>query len=323
MEANVLANTKDMSREEWLEVRRKGIGGSDAAAIAGLNPWKPPIAVYYDKIGETEDEEQNERMYFGQVLEDVVADEFKKRIIAERPKVKVWRRNAILQHPEHEFMLGNIDRRIIDPDNGNGILECKTTSQFNREDWQNGNIPDMYMVQLQHYLAVTGLDYGYFAVLIGGNQFKYRFVERDDELIDYLVAIEKDFWQRVIERRPPEPDGSEASERTLALLYPDEKFDKARLPSDATELIEQYNRAHAELKEAEERKREAANKLKDMLKEAAIGVVGAEDEKAISWKSVKSRRLDTKRLKKEHPDLAKEYTYESQYRRFMVHKKDD
>jgi len=118
--ANVLVATKDMPRETWLEYRKQGIGGSDVAAIAGLNPWRSPMAVWLEKTGQIEPQKENEAMYWGAALEDIVAQEFSKRT-----GLKVHRKNFMLQHPEYPFMLANIDREILDPDKGRGILECK------------------------------------------------------------------------------------------------------------------------------------------------------------------------------------------------------
>lgn len=167
MDAVILANTSEMSHEEWLAARRKGIGGSDAAAIAGLNKWKSPVAVYLEKIGQAPEENvSSEAAYWGTVLEDVVAQEFSKRT-----GLKVRRRNAILQHPEHSFMLANVDRLIVGEKAG---LECKTASEYLKEEWKDDEVPAQYLIQCQHYMAVTGYDAWWIAVLIGGNKFIYK-----------------------------------------------------------------------------------------------------------------------------------------------------
>jgi putative phage-type endonuclease len=132
-------NTAAMSREDWLRERRRGIGGSEAAAILGLSPWATPLDVYLDKIGEGEDVEETEAMYFGTILEGVVADEF-----SRRTGLKVRRRNALLTHPDYPWMIANIDRMVV----GGGLLECKTCNAFN--PW-NGVVPEHYQIQVQHY----------------------------------------------------------------------------------------------------------------------------------------------------------------------------
>ncbi|AVX21629.1 putative phage-type endonuclease [Carboxydocella sporoproducens DSM 16521] len=311
MIAHCLAKTKEIDRDQWLEYRKRGIGGSDAAAIAGLNKWKSPVTVWLEKTGQIEPEESSEAAYWGSILEDIIAKEF-----SLRTGLKVQRKNAILQHPEYPFMIGNIDRLIIDKKHGNGILECKTTGEYNKGDWEGDKIPDHYLIQVQHYLAVTGLQYAYIAVLIGGNKFQYKLVPRDEEIIQYLIKIESDFWKLVESRTPPEMDGSQASADLLDILYPNSLPDsRIELPPDAEKLITEYEEAAAEEKAAAERKEAAANKLKAMLGDYEVGFIG---KRKVTWKTVTSARLDTKRLKAEMPDIYSQYCTESVMRRFSI-----
>lgn len=307
--ANVLISTKDISHAEWLQQRRAGIGGSDASAIAGLNPWKSPMAVWLDKTGQIEPEEAGEAAYWGNVLESVVADEFK-----ERTGFYVQRRNAILQHPDYPWMLANVDRLIRDHEGNWGVLECKTTSEWGRKNWTEDEVPAHYLIQLQHYLAVTGYQYGYLAVLIGGNKYKHYKLNRDEDIINYLVEIEKEFWHLVETNTPPAIDGSESSSDVLKKLYPEaEPGLEIMLPSTALELIELYEQASEEEKAAIAKKDEAGNKLKALLGDAEAGVLG---DRKISWKNVKSTRFDSTKFRKDHPDLYAQYAKESSYRRF-------
>ncbi|HHW14817.1 MAG TPA: YqaJ viral recombinase family protein, partial [Firmicutes bacterium] len=138
-----------MAREAWLAERRRGIGGSDAAAIAGLSKWRSPMAVWLEKTGQVEPEEPGEAALWGTKLEDVVARHF-----AEATGFKVQRCNAILQHPERPWMLANIDRYVLDPARGRGLLEVKTTNAWNH-DASEDKAPDHYLIQVHHYLAVT------------------------------------------------------------------------------------------------------------------------------------------------------------------------
>lgn len=312
MGAVVLANTVNMPREEWLELRRRGIGGSDAAAIAGLNRWRSPVAVWLEKTGQVEPEEPGEAAYWGAKLEDIVAEEF-----AQRTGFKIRRRNAILAHPEYPFMIANVDRIIVDKEHGNGILECKTTSEYRKDEWAGGKIPDEYMIQVQHYLAVTGYGYAYIAVLIGGNKFHYQRIERDDELIGYLIKIERDFWRLVEENTPPPMDGSAAATELLARLYPTAQPDSCiNLPPEAEELIAEYEAAKAEETAAAERRQAAENKLKALLGEHEVGLIGGVPR--VVWKTVTQSRVDTKRLRAEHPEIYEKYATTSTYRRFML-----
>lgn len=308
MTAQVLVSTANMSHEEWLQWRRRGIGGSDAAAIAGLSPWKSSVAVWLEKTGQVEPPEPGEEAYWGTVLEDVVAREF-----SLRTGLKVRRRNAILQHQQYEWMIANIDREVVGVREG---LECKTTSAFNAGEWKNDEIPAPYIVQCQHYMAVTGYSAWWIAVLIGGNKFVYKRIERDDELIEQLIELEKDFWENhVMKNVPPEMDGSAASTELVKKMYPEAKLPEIDLPSEAKTLIEALEQVNSEIKELETRKNEYENRLKAMLGEHEAGRVG---DRLVTWKNITSNRFDSKRFEKEHPELYKQYLKQTTYRKFAV-----
>ncbi|PHE19215.1 hypothetical protein COF59_08275 [Bacillus pseudomycoides] len=310
MIANVLITTKDMTHEQWLEARKAGIGGSDAAAIAGLNKWSSPIGVYYDKTNEIPKEQlPNEAAYFGNVLEEIVAVEF-----SRRTELKVRKCNAILQHPEYPWMLANVDRLIVGEELG---LECKTASEYLKKEWDGDEIPASYLIQCQHYMAVTGYKAWWIAVLIGGNKFLYKKIDRDEEVIQYLIDIEKDFWLNHIEKQiPPSFDGSDASTKLLKQMYP-EGYDGSEvdLPSKAKEHILSIKNITEQIKELETQKKERENKLKAMIGDKEKGVIG--DHKA-TWKNVYSQRFDTKRFKEKHPELYEEFAKESVSRRFSI-----
>ena len=312
MSAIRLVDTREMEREEWLAHRRCGIGGSDAAAIAGLNPWRSPIQVYMEKAGEIPAEElASEAAYWGTRLEDLVAREF-----TRRTGIRAHRCNAILQHPDHPFMIANIDRRIVGSDEGPGILECKTASAYARDDWADDRVPPCYLIQVQHYLAVTGYSYGYTAVLLGGREFRYARIDRDEELISHLIEIEEGFWQRVESRNPPPFDGSEASSELLKRMYPEADPElTVDLPAEASLLLTEYEVAKAEEKAAGERAEAAANRIKALMGEASLGHI---DDRVVSWKSVASSRFDSKAFQAAHPDLHAQFTRLSSYRRFSI-----
>ncbi len=301
-------DTKSMSYEEWKETRRKGIGGSDAAAIAGLNRFKSPLAVYLEKVGEIKKNVNNEYTYWGNILEDLVAKEFEKRT-----GKRVHRVNAILIHPEYPWMIANIDRKISGED---AILECKTTSAWNAKEWKDDEIPQEYIIQVQHYMAVTNTSHAYIAVLIGGNKFVWKKVERDEELIQNLIKIEKEFWDCVESKTPPDIDGSKNSTEILNILYPSSTTDDIlSLPGEANKLIEERNALAEQIKQLDEMKAEKENRIKALLGEHESGRT---DKYFVSWKQVKTKRFDSKTFKKEHSDLYEQYAKESSYRRLTI-----
>lgn len=306
--AQVLVATKDMDRATWLEWRRRGIGGSDAAAIAGLSRYKSPVQVWLEKTGQVEPPEAGEAAYWGQMLEEVIAREF-----TARTGKKLKRKLAILQHPEYPFMLANIDRLVVGEQAG---FEAKATSEYHKQEWEDDRVPDEYILQCQHYMAVTGFPRWYIAVLIGGNKFRWTVIERDEEVIEYLVKIESEFWKLVENRTPPEMDGSEASSESLRLLYPQAQEGKELiLPSEAEKIIAEYEEAKEQEAFWAEKKVEAENKLKALMGDAELGRIGT---RRVIWKNVTQSRVDTKTLKADHPELYEKYTRVSTYRRFEI-----
>lgn len=152
----VLVDTENLSREEWLNYRRMGIGGSDAAAILGISPFCTKRDLYYDKIGVqvlvNEEEENWVAKEVGHRLEDLVA-----KIFSERTGLRVYPVRKMFRHPLYPFMLADVDFFIEYPDGSTGILECKTTNYNCRNKWANDSIPINYEYQVRHYMAVTNL----------------------------------------------------------------------------------------------------------------------------------------------------------------------
>ncbi len=209
-----IISTKNLPREQWLEYRKNGIGGSDAGAVCGVNPYKSPFTVYMEKTADTVQEtEDNERMRQGRDLEDYCARRF-----SEATGLKVRRTNYLYRHSRHPFMLADLDRVIVGENAG---LECKTASAWSADKWKSiDTIPESYLLQCQHYMAVMGFDYMYIACLILGSDFIYYKILRDETLIHSLITIEKDFWEKnVCARAIPDPDGSKAYDEALASYF--------------------------------------------------------------------------------------------------------
>lgn len=315
LNAKKFADLRGMSHEDWIRCRSQGIGGSDVGAILGLNKWKSPLNVYLDKVEEPVEVEENEKMYWGNVLEDVVAKEFQKRT-----GYKVQKSNFMWQHPEHEFMLANVDRFFHIPGEGWGVLECKTTSEYRKGDFDGETIDESYLLQITHYLAVTGLKVAFLAVLIGGNDFRYFRVDRDEELVQLVINEEKKFWfDHVQAGIPPELDGSDASTALLNILYPPvsvkEEQEVLHLDEKAAELLAQYDTAKELEAQYKEQKEEAANKLKNLIGDYQKAVW---DERKITWKKIESFRFNRKAFEKDNPEVAEKYLEKSVSRRFSV-----
>ena len=212
-------------------------------------------------------------------------------------------------------MLANLDGTCEHPDYGTCIFEAKTASAYKAGEWDDA-IPDEYQLQIQHYMAVTGYKAAYIAVLIGGNTFRWKLVERDEELISMLIELEADFWHHVEDGMPPAIDGSNASAKFLSDRFPDSvPKSQIALPDTAADLIQQYDTACEQLETIAEQKQEAENKLKELLGENEVGTTG---DRIIIWKSVSQERLDSKTLKAEHPALYQKYANKTSYRRFSI-----
>ena len=313
MSAKIVISTENLPYEEWLEFRKSGIGGSDASVVCGINRYKSPIELWMEKTGRQPPQEAGESAYWGTQLEGIVREEFTKRTGIEVKLAK-----CILQSEEFPFMQANLDGVCHDPELGDCIFEAKTASAFKMGEWEN-SIPDEYMLQVQHYMAVTGFKAAYIAVLIGGNTFKWQRVERDEEIIQMLIKLEAEFWQHVKNDTPPQIDGSDASAKFLAEKFAECKKAQINLPIEAEKLIKKYSEACEKLDEFTEQKQLAENKLKEMLGENEVGVIGGN---IVSWKGVSQERIDSKTLKAEHPTLYKKYANSTSYRRFSIKTND-
>ena len=306
----ILVKTAGMGREEWLRWRTKGIGGSDVSVIAGVNPFRSIFQLWLEKTGQVEPEEtENDNTHFGNVLEPVVKREFSKRT-----GLKVRAKRALLQSEEYPFMLADLDGVIYENGKMN-LFEAKTASAYKQEIWEKG-IPEEYVLQVQHYMAVTGAEKTYLAALVGGNRFYWKVVRRDEQKIAEIIALEKAFWEEnVLAGREPVPDGSGATTDFLNEKYASSNGNTILLPEEALDLCRRYEELSGQLNELQDKKDAVSNQLKNFLKNNESGVIG---EYRVTWKQVTSTTFDKKRLEKENRALYEEYLTKRQYRRLTV-----
>ena len=306
----VVVKTNNLTREEWLKYRTGGIGGSDVSIIAGINPFKSVHQLWLEKTGQVEPEQtESEFAHFGTLLEPIVRKEF-----TERTGIKVRQRHMLLQSEEYPFMYADLDG-VINEDGELAIFEAKTASQYKMDTWEE-DVPAGYILQVQHYMAVTGAKKTYIAALVGGNHFVYHVVERDEVMIAKIIAMEKYFWEtHVLGGVEPVPDGSEATTNYFNSKFSNSNGQTIELPEEALAICEEYERLSEELKALETAKSAVANQLKSYLKEAEAGTVG---DRKIVWKQIFKSSLDQKRLKEEKPDIYNGYVTQSSYRRLSV-----
>lgn len=302
-----LISTLGLEKSEWLRYRKQGIGGSDAGAVCGLNPYRTAICVYQDKISADTEDIDNEAMRQGREFEDYVARRF-----TEATGKKVRRANAMFYDENNPFMLADVDRMVVGENAG---LECKTASPFMADKWKDGNIPMSYQIQCHHYMSVCNADAWYIAVVIYGREFKFYKIERDQQVIDDLIQIEKDFWENhVLRKAMPDPDGSKIADGVIAEYFKESKA--VSIPLNGfndklkrrQELMELMQRMDTEKKQIEQ-------ELKMYLGNAEL----AENEQyRVSWKSVHSNRIDEKRLREEQPEIYEKYKRDISSRRFSI-----
>ena len=313
-----LVKTNTLSRDEWLEVRKHGIGSSDAAASVGLNPYKSQLTLWMEKTGRDADlpkpdpNDTTAPVYWGTLLEPIVAASY-----TQQTGRRVRKVNAVLQHPERPWMLANLDREVI----GAGdvqILECKTAGEFGARLWKEG-VPEYVQLQVQHQLAVTGKQAADVAVLLCGQQLQVHRIHRDDGLIAKLMMLQERFWHYVTTDTPPPADGSDSAATALQYLYPRDNGERLDFSQDS-----QMSALFADLQDARFQAEKYKN-LEEQCKQKIQQVMGdashaAFETGSVSWKRSKdSSTLDTKRLVSDHPELVVQYSAtRSGSRRFLV-----
>lgn len=308
----ILARTKDMTREEWLQLRKQGIGGSDAGAVCGLNPYTSAMDVFLEKTKkEPSEEKDNEAMRESRDLEDYVAKRF-----CEETGYKVRRSNVTYVHEQYPFMLADVDRLLVGKEQGFVGLECKTASPYHAERWKDGKIPAHYLTQCYHYMAVLNAKAWYIAVLIYGKEFKYIRIDRKEEVIQNLIQIEKDFWENHVQKTMlPNPDGSDAAEEFIHQHFgrSKETLSIPLLGFDAK--LKRREEIAALMEKLSIEKKQIEQEVKVYMQNAET----AENEHfLVSWKSTTSHRIDSTRLKAEMPEIYKKFCKSVTSRRFVV-----
>ena len=313
-----LVRTAHLHRDEWLAVRKRGIGSSDAGAAVGLHPYKSPLELWMEKTGRdgalplTDPNDERSPMYWGALLESIVATHY-----SRRTGRKVRRVNAVLQHPTEPWMLADIDREVVGSADVQ-ILECKTAGMNGARLWKEG-VPEYVQLQVMHQLGVTGKLAADVAVLICGQELQIHRIERDETMIERLTALERQFWRYVERDEAPPADGSDSAEMALRCLYPQDSGQTLDLSQDASlsaafsdllairQVLAANTQAEAQLRQ----------RIQQRMGEASRAVF---QDGSITWKRSRDGvGLDIVRLLKERPELAQQYPLvKPGSRRFLV-----
>lgn len=283
--------TAGMSREDWLDARRGSVGGSEAGAIVGMSNYATPFTVWADKTGRGKPVEETEAIRLGNDLEDYVA-----RRWAEATGKKVKRHPYILKNGKYPFAHANIDRAVPGERAG---LECKTTSTLNLKQFHGVEFPEKYYAQCVHYLAVTGWDRWYLAVLVFGKGFYTYTLERDQDEIDALMSAEGLFWEFVENDIPPMADGADATTDAISTAWSDSNGESIDLVGrDA--MLDEYTQLRGQKKAIEERIAEIENSIKIDMEDAERAETG---RYSISWKTQQRSTFQAKEFAKAHPEI--------------------
>ena len=286
---------------EWLAERRNGVGGSDVAAIMGLNPWRTAYEVWLEKTGQAVPEDISDKpaVHWGKILEPVIGSEYKRL----HPDRKVQRVNAIVRSISRPWAQASLDYEVYDPELGWGVLEIKTAGSRSEGSWDNG-IPVYYQTQATHYLSVTGRDYYDLAVLIGGQDYREYRIMRDEGDVDVVERAVDDFWSHnVVAGQEPPFRGGES--KAVAELHPKANDEWLNADAEMENLIISYNSS----KEMERRYKELADaqgaKLKSMIGDNR-GIKSMNG--TLTWVRSENTSIDRKGLEDEYPEIAAMFT---------------
>ena len=328
-------------RLEWLKARQTGIGGSDVAAILGLNRYKSPLDVYNAKIGDVSNDGESHAAYWGTQLEDIVAKEFQKRTGKKVQKVNQ-------QLSMRSWMHANIDRAVVNPDiSGNvrvqtedkqqetgrmlttdAILECKTASSFIADQWgasqeaeivsgkivTEHKIPIYYETQVQWYMGVTGASRCYVAVLLGGQDFRIYFVERDDDVIEALQERCSEFWFKHVLPHIPPP--APATKEEVEKLFAKDNGDMVEASNEIAADIGELRNLDEQIKTLQSQQKVIKDTVCAALSEKSGFTIAG--EKACTYKAQQSTRFDSTRFKKEQPETYAAFTKTTESRVFRL-----
>ena len=335
LDASVIYNTKNISKEKWLKARKEGIGGSDAASVLGLNPYKSSMRVYMDKISTNHvgnklkdiyedesirdiykhesikdkleiDKEVNYKMELGNKLKNFIANEF---VLKTGKKVRSI--NGILKNDKYPFALANIDRAVIGE---KAFLECKITNSYSKKLWQK-EVPIYYKIQCYHYMAITGATHCYIAALIGNEELVIHKIDRNEELINEIMDLEKMFWDKcILGEELPSPDGSEDYSKVLQVLYKD-SIDEELILFEKGDLLKRYDDVREFVKNLDMERKAIEQYLQMQMKDYEVAYLG---DRKITWKKQVRNTIDTKKLKQDHPEIASKYMKTTTSRVFRI-----
>ena len=312
----MITKIKTNTHEEWLEERKKSLGGSDVGSVLGMNEYSSPYTVWAEKTGKLPPFEGNEWTRLGNDLEGYVAQRF-----TDASGLKVVNDNSTWRNDKYPHLHANIDRRVVGMKAG---VECKLTSEFNAKKYKNGEFPDRFYAQCVEYLCVTEFDKWYLAVLIYGKGIKIYQMTRipndvvpewceasvyvEDGEIEALAKTTADFWNNyVVPNVAPMPDGTNSTSETLRTIYPESNGETVSLMAFEEDL-KQYKHLASMEEDYKKMNDEVANRIKAYMGEASKG---ESNKFKVTWSSYMRNTFDHKRFQAENPGLDLSAYYKS------------
>lgn len=294
--------TPEEINKQWVEARKNGIGGSDVASIMGLNKYSSPLNVWLVKTGreESPDLSDNQAVEWGNRLEAVVADKF----ADEHPELQVRRRNATMVSIKRPWAFANIDRWVTDGHGNVGILEVKTVGMRRAADWDNG-VPLYYLTQVMHYMSVTGYQYAWVAVLIGGQEFREYYIERDEADIKVINDAVDTFWRDFVETdTAPALIGNDPEANALLSQHSDPSQEFVSMLDEDVSMLDELQEIKDQMDDLKHRKTLIENQIKDLIGDNK----GIETEtKRVTWVRSTRSSFDKKAFDAAHPGITNDY----------------
>lgn len=321
----IIADTRELTHDEWLELRRTGLGGSDAGAVMNMNPYSSAFMIALDKQGKAPPKAETAAMKHGRRMEPVIRREFPS-IFSEETGItpETFSSPWMYRSKIYPWMIANIDGVVRMPEGGFttadnihlegiGLLECKATSS--EKGWEDDSVPDMYYCQVTHYMTVLGMQWAIVAVLIL-NRVEYRIVPLNIEFQAKLIEAEQNFWTDFIEKGElPAPTGTEGEDEYLETLFPFQSEIVKPLPPDMEALGERYLELTAQEAEIASEKEKIKAQYKLAIGEAKVGIVGGIEA---TWSRFARKQFDKERFDRDYPHIYDTYCNEAQMSRFVV-----
>lgn len=284
IKARVIADSRTLTREDWLALRKHYLGASEVAAVLELNPWRSGFGVYADKVlNSTEDLSDNIHIEFGNWMEPVIREEFPKRFLkTEGIAIEVWEYPYMLQHPEHDCLSVNLDGLMNHPEHGTGVIEIKTASEIQWKEWQDDELPPQYYAQIQHELSITGLPYAYVVALVG-KRLLWKLIPRNDEFINIMTTMLLKFWNdHIVTGEAPLPAGLDDDAKVLKRLYGSEISGKLVELHQFQDDYDRYNELTKEIKFIDQEREAIKQKFMQAMGDSEVAFIGS---KKVTWKT--------------------------------------